>query len=25
VADELDRNPAVLLQGRAPARRGPGE
>lgn len=25
VADELERNPAVLLQGRKPARRGPGE
>jgi phospholipid/cholesterol/gamma-HCH transport system substrate-binding protein len=25
VVDEVERNPAVLLQGRAPARRGPGE
>ena len=25
VVDEVERNPAVLVQGRAPARRGPGE
>ena len=25
VADEIEHNPALLLQGRAPARRGPGE
>ena len=25
VADDVDRNPGVLVQGRAPARRGPGE
>jgi hypothetical protein len=25
VADEVERNPGVLLQGRRPPRRGPGE